>query len=641
MKLLRKKLKRYLVQYVFPLVVMGFVLAQMSGLFPQKNNLSLSRQFSGIPVLMNGRIKPLDTVARNSLMIISGKQNVRDKKEGTVIHAAEWLMDTLLHPEISDKHKVFLVHHPDLVLLIDGEEGKKYYSFTELLAHEDEITALAKTALSAEAEVRTAFERAVVHLYESMVLYYRLKNSLCSEGSRSIFQELTVLSRIIDKDNQLFETDRDHAAAFREYADYFQYIDDTALLRFIPAEDGTEWMTTGRSLIASLDSGTISPLAWELARMRDAYRNGNGGQLAESLTLYFSQLKKISGLHLERIRLECFLNGAQPFHQAMVLYVLALMTVLVSWFFLSPAWRSSALLFLGSAFVIHTFGLGTRIYLQGRPPVTNLYSSAVFIGWASVFFCFLLERIFRRGVAVAIGACVGFSTLVIAHHLSADGDTLEMMQAVLDSNFWLATHVVAITLGYSATFVAGFTGALFILRGVFTRSLLKIDVDNMQRMVYGTICFALLLSFTGTVLGGIWADQSWGRFWGWDPKENGALMIVIWNAVILHARYAGMIRARGLMVCAVIGNMITAFSWFGVNLLGVGLHSYGFLDKTFKGFLYFELSQLLIVVTALIPYNRWSSFNERAPNGPPLLKSIRHLFKKKGILYDQAGQSRI
>ena len=96
-----------------------------------------------------------------------------------------------------------------------------------------------------------------------------------------------------------------------------------------------------------------------------------------------------------------------------------------------------------------------------------------------------------------------------------------------------------------------------------------------------------LFSFVGTVLGGIWADQSWGRFWGWDPKENGALIIVLWNALILHLRWGGMIRERGLVVCAIGGNIVTSWSWFGVNMLGIGLHSYGFTDAAFKCLMFF------------------------------------------------------
>jgi ABC-type transport system involved in cytochrome c biogenesis permease subunit len=196
-----------------------------------------------------------------------------------------------------------------------------------------------------------------------------------------------------------------------------------------------------------------------------------------------------------------------------------------------------------------------------------------------------------------------------------------MMRAVLDTNFWLATHVLVVTLGYSATFVAGLLAVAYVFLGVFTPTLSQklgaTDVSKaLGKMVYGIICFATLFSFAGTVLGGIWADQSWGRFWGWDPKENGALIIVIWNAVILHARWGGMVKERGLMNLAIIGNIVTAFSWFGVNMLGVGLHSYGFMDSAFKWLMIFDASQILIVALGLLPLSIWKSFRASSPKPP-------------------------
>ena len=241
-----------------------------------------------------------------------------------------------------------------------------------------------------------------------------------------------------------------------------------------------------------------------------------------------------------------------------------------------------------AGFLIHTAGLVARMYLEERPPVTNLYSSAIFVGWGSVLIGILLERVYRNSIGTTVSTVLGSLTLVIAHHLAGKGDTMEMMRAVLNSNFWLSTHVVTITFGYSATFLAGFLACIFIIR--------RIEDQTAKSMVYGIICFATLFSFVGTVLGGIWADQSWGRFWGWDPKENGALMIVIWNAIILHSLWGGLVKTRGLLVMAVFGNIIPSFSWFGVNMLGVGLHSYGFIDSSFFWLSIFILSQLLIMV---------------------------------------------
>ena len=149
---------------------------------------------------------------------------------------------------------------------------------------------------------------------------------------------------------------------------------------------------------------------------------------------------------------------------------------------------------------------------------------------------------------------------------------MEMMRAVLDSNFWLATHVVTITIGYSGTFLAGGIAIGYTIRKHLVAAPDPDTTKSLESMVYGVVCFALFFSFVGTVLGGIWADQSWGRFWGWDPKENGALLIVLWNAIILHARSGKLVKERGTMAMVIFGNTITSFSWFGVNML-ISSHS--------------------------------------------------------------------
>jgi ABC-type transport system involved in cytochrome c biogenesis permease subunit len=314
---------------------------------------------------------------------------------------------------------------------------------------------------------------------------------------------------------------------------------------------------------------------------------------------------------------EFFFNQIEPFYKAMVIYIAALLLGCIFWINLSEPIRRTGFLLLVLAFVIHSTGLGFRMYLEGRPPVTNLYSSAIFIGWGACLLGLVLERIFRGGIGLVVAGFIGFTTLIIAHHLALSGDTMEMLRAVLDTNMWLATHVVIVTTGYASMFVAGILAIIYIVRGFFTRTLAPETAKALGRMVYGIVCFATLFSFVGTILGGIWADQSWGRFWGWDPKENGALLIVLWNAVILHARWGGMIRERGLMAMAVFGNIVTSFSWFGVNMLGIGLHSYGFMDKAFPWLIGFDISQVLLIVLALTPPRYWASFKDSIPPAPP------------------------
>jgi ABC-type transport system involved in cytochrome c biogenesis permease subunit len=214
-----------------------------------------------------------------------------------------------------------------------------------------------------------------------------------------------------------------------------------------------------------------------------------------------------------------------------------------------------------------------------------------------------MEAVFRIGIGNFVSAVAGIGTLIIAHFLAADGDTIKVLQAVLDTQFWLTVHVVTITLGYSAMFVAGLLGLASIAAALlrwFARSALPDFERILDRMIYGAICFAALFSLVGTVLGGLWADDSWGRFWGWDPKENGALIIVLWTAVVLHARAARIAGSRGMAILAVAGNIVTAWSWFGVNELGVGLHSYGFTEGVAGVLNLFWLTQLAVIAVATL-----------------------------------------
>ncbi|MEY2488721.1 MAG: hypothetical protein QOC70_663, partial [Verrucomicrobiota bacterium] len=375
-----------------------------------------------------------------------------------------------------------------------------------------------------------------------------------------------------------------------------------------PPQPQGEWHSIVESLVQSIAKGKIDPVARMYAQIGDAYRANDRSAFKQQVDLLARTLAKEQPSATKRTSFEFLFNQVDPFSHSMVLYVLAFLLACGSWLGWNRPLNRSAFYLLLLALAVHTFGLVSRMYLQERPPVTNLYSSAIFIGWGAVIVSLILERIFRDGIGAACAGAIGFITLIIAHHLAGSGDTLEMLQAVLDTNIWLATHVVAITTGYSAMFLAGMLAIIYIVRGVFTRSLKKETADSLTRMTYGVVCFATLFSFVGTVLGGIWADQSWGRFWGWDPKENGAVLIVLWCALILHARWGGFIRQRGLMIMAIFGNVVTSFSWFGVNMLGVGLHSYGFMQKAFPWLVGFIVSQLALMAVAAMPLERWRSF---------------------------------
>jgi len=552
--------------------------------------------FGRLPVLADGRLKPMDTIARTSLLMLQGRQRLA-AADGHELAPEEWLLDVLYRPAIADTYRIFRIDNPDVLSLFGLNQGDSAgqvrFSFAQLDSGLSELERQAQLAGPVDAAARTAFQRAVIELYSHLDYYNRLKYAVQTPDRVDLLADMESPARL---------------AADRPS---FEAMETFSLLRAIPPAapsvsiDG--WRSAGRSLLDSLSAGAVSPSVGFYAALGVAWRGHQPEAFNTLIQAYRAELSPRFAAALSRCAWEDFFNHAEPFYTSLILYVAAFLLAVISWLKWPAELGRAAFHLMALAFALATAGILTRMWLEGRPPVTNLYSSALFIGWGSVALCLILERINRNAVASSAGSLIGFGTLVIAHNLSLSGDTLEMMRAVLDSNFWLATHVVAVTTGYASTFLAGFLAIIYIVRGVLSRTLDRETADSLARMVYGIVCFATLFSFVGTVLGGIWADQSWGRFWGWDPKENGALIIVLWNAVILHCRWGGLVRQRGLMCLAIFGNIVTAWSWFGTNMLGIGLHSYGFTNAAFQGLIAFVALQLALIALGSVPLQKWRS----------------------------------
>ncbi|ACB76102.1 cytochrome c biogenesis protein [Opitutus terrae] len=599
--------------------------------------------FGRLPVVSNGRVKPFDTVARTSLLLLQGRQRVSTPTAGEFVSSpTEWLLDAVFHPEKADTYPTFAIDNTELLALVGKTEDdlrinydskvrqtlavlgflpsrQRRFAYVDLQPHLKTIDDQAKLAQPVEPAHRSAFQKAVLQLHGNLIHYQRLKYSLVPPENPDFLQDLAQFQSGLEAGVAAVRAreagqPHDAAAAQRtiELGLRFQAMSEMGMLLAVPPashqDEAGNWKTPGTALLNTFQSGRVDPFVLTYAGLARTWRTGQAKEFNEIVRLYRAQLEKTQPETLRKTDAETRFNFAQPFYTSMQLYAFAFIAAIISWLKWPDVLGRSAFWLVLVAWIVATVGIGTRMWLEGRPPVTNLYSSALFVGWGAVGLCLILEAVYRNAVGSVAAGVIGFATLLIAHHLSLGGDTLEMMRAVLDSNFWLATHVVVVTAGYSATFLAGFLAIIYVLRGVFTRSLDRATADSLARMVYGIVCFATLFSFAGTVLGGIWADQSWGRFWGWDPKENGALIIVIWNAVILHARWGGMIRQRGLMNLAIFGNIVTSWSWFGTNMLGVGLHSYGFTDAAFVALSLFVLSQLALIGLASLPLEKWRSF---------------------------------
>ncbi|MFO7725850.1 MAG: cytochrome c biogenesis protein CcsA [Oceanipulchritudo sp.] len=595
--------RKWVVGGVFLLAAALFVKDLLPPSYPDGWDLG---KLASIPVQEGGRIKPLDTIARTSLMMIAGRQSYQDA-EGGSHDAVEWFTELVLNPREASRREVFRIDHPDLVGLIGFQnEKRKYFSLAEIAPHLESLREQF-AEVPEESRLRTSYQKALAKLQNSLTLYDRTAYILVPPPVFGNAEQTYAMVERVLRDAASADPEAEDARnarnALQLFTGQFEQLAGSSSVQAIPprpGEDDMAWQSLGQVLLDALESGTLDPVLTFWADASTAFRNGDAPSFNAAMDSLHGLYSERSGERAAKTGFEYFFNTFSPFYYSMELYVIIFIIAAFSWMGWSRTLAKTAFWLLLIAFAVHTFGMGARIYIQARPPVTNLYSSAIFVSWAAIPLCLYLERRYFNGIASAAAALMGFATLIIAHHLSFSGDTLEMMRAVLDSNFWLATHVPTVTLGYSATFLAGLIAFIYIIRATLFGGVDKKMEQVISGMVYGAVCFALLFSFVGTVLGGIWADQSWGRFWGWDPKENGALMIVLWNALILHARWARVASTMGIMQLAIVGNIITAWSWFGTNMLGVGLHSYGFMDSAFFWLLAFIISQLAIIALGYV-----------------------------------------
>jgi ABC-type transport system involved in cytochrome c biogenesis permease subunit len=531
-----------------------------------------------------------------------------------------WLLDVISGRSVSFYHRVFRIENLEVLAMFGLEAREGYlYSLADLQPQTEKFGAeveLVRAKIDAGGtEGLTVYERKLMEFNRRLQSFLAVNEAFAHQDfpAKIPDEELEILRSNRDKIKDVLKGKLEQMFRKGNPPLVVPVSGDPLLAKTV---GDVEWLPYGIAYTSNylfstiLKDLTADPAVAGWTEILSAYEENKPAEFNVAVNKYRNLVSgmEIPGVSARRIGVEVYFNQFSPFFQAWILYIFAFVLSVLAWLGWNRPLSRAAFWLTVATFALHTVALGLRIYISGRPPVTNLYSSAVFIGWGCVALGLVLEIVFKLGVGNVIASIAGFATLFISFKLSGDGDTLAVMQAVLDTQFWLATHVTCITMGYATTFVTGLLGLFYVLCGVFTPRLNTELQKNVSRMIYGTLCFAIFFSFVGTVLGGLWADDSWGRFWGWDPKENGALIIVLWNALILHARWGAMVHERGMAVLAVVGNIVTSWSWFGVNELGIGLHSYGFTEGVLLALGLFVLSQLAVVGIGMLPRVMWRSF---------------------------------
>ena len=482
-----------------------------------------------IPLQDEGRIKPLDTFARNHLLAFYGKRSIKELDMG----ATDWIINLILNPENGRDQKIFNIRNPEVAssLFLDWTNEHKY-SFNQITPGLSEQSSMLEMIDQKDASDRTVYEK---QLYEI---------------SRNIlrFEEISYLKalKFIPPSNN---------SESGEWLSPFDFI-----LKGIPANENQE------AILNSLQMYLANRLA------------GNDLEMSSALNRYEMALSTFQGINVkvDNLKKETWMNRVNLFYISLGLYLLSFIFLSISWMIKPILLNRVAYLLLISGTVIHGYGIFLRMQIMERPPVTTLYESVIFVSLIIMALAVLLEYFRKDGLGIFVGSVSGSVLHYVGFSYAADGDTLGMLVAVLNSNFWLATHVTTITIGYGASLMAGCVGHLYLIQEI--RGVNSASLKSIFNNLFGITLLALFFTLFGTILGGIWADQSWGRFWGWDPKENGALLIVLWQLMMIHMRLSGLAKPKEFALGMALNNIIVALAWFGVNLLQVGLHSYGFDD---------------------------------------------------------------
>ena len=580
--------------------------------------------FKELPIQEDGRIKPIDSYARNQLLRFYGKSSLKndDKKA-----AIDWMKDVFSNPENSIDELVFNIRNPEVAVSLGLEKEEKHkYSFLDIINGLKDNQQLLESLTNKNQDQLTLVEKQIIEVYQNVILFDNIAHSMyCflpliyienptlkeymgiiddnpvsySFFMRNIEKFKVLLQDLLDtkeEDWNLSHIELSRIALQLQSLTQYHY---SQALKIIPSfeENDGRWLSPwelmdGRSLnnhqitLLSLYEKMIYNLVNENEFEVNNYSNKIIHEINNSSELFNDNL----------LAKETFYNKSNVFLLSLICYVIAFLLIGVYWMTNLSKVKLCSFVAILIGFMAHAYGLCLRMIIMQRPPVSTLYESILFVGFILVLFALIFELIRKDSLGILIGVIGGGLLHFVGLKYAAEGDTLGMLVAVLNSNFWLAIHVTTITIGYGVSIVAGLMGHIYLIFSFFKNDSKK-ELKKIFNNAYGLTLMALFFTMFGTILGGIWADQSWGRFWGWDPKENGALLIVLWHLMMLHLRVSGMVKPLGYAFGISLVNIIVAIAWFGVNLLNVGLHSYGFTDNVATNLFIFIFIELLFTTS--------------------------------------------
>src|SRR6476620_406018 len=516
------------------------------------------KQWGLVAIRDGGRRKPVDTFAKEALIRISGRSTYTDKS-GRRWQPNDLVLSALMETHDWKNEPIVLVSSGQLIDQLGLDKAQRRSSFAQLAG------AAELQRIATEAQALKSAEKPL----------NRVQQEALSVGDR-----LTLLTRLMD---------------------------GSALL-VVPAStnDTAPWVDpSGWSRYYS--ETQFAPVQPQLQAFATAYLNGAGFNFSRATNQLRENLRGLSPSiypQERQLRLEYFYNHFESFYRAIGCYGVALVILLAAHF----RKRGRALQMLGVAVAVlglafQAAGIIMRCMIAGRPPVTNMYESIIWVSFAVSLFGMIFFTRYRAPVYLLAALPVTLIALLLVHEMPiAMASSIDPLVPVLRDNFWLTIHVLTITLSYAAFALAMGFGHILLWRYARNPTAARADAP-MHFWLYRVLQLGVLLLAAGAILGGVWANDSWGRFWGWDPKETWALIALLCYILALHGRLAGWWTQFGLVVASVVCFLAVLMAWYGVNfVLGKGLHSYGFGigGETYVGT--FVVADLLFVAFAIWRY---------------------------------------
>ena len=523
-----------------------------------------SKQWGLLAIQDGGRRKPMDTFAKETLIRVTGRSAYTDKT-GQTWRPNDFVLSALTENHDWKNEPMVLISSGQLVEQLGLDKTQRRFSFAQLTGSSE------LQRLATEAQALKRAEKPLTRVQQEAL---------------SVSDRLALLARVMD---------------------------GRALL-IVPAStnETDPWVEPALGGSRYYADAQFAPIQTQLQTVANAYVQGDGFNLNRAANQLRENLRALSPSIYPRdqqLRLEYFYNHFEAFYRAIWCYGIALVILITA----HLCNRGRVLQNIGVAVAIiglafQAAGIVMRCMIAGRPPVTNMYESIIWVSFAVSFFGMIFFVRYRTPIYLLAALPVTLIALLLVHQMPiAMPSSIDPLVPVLRDNFWLTIHVLTITLSYAAFALAMGFGHILLWRYARNPAVARADAP-MHFWLYRVLQLGVLLLAAGTILGGVWANYSWGRFWGWDPKETWALIALLCYILALHGRLADWWTQFGLAVASVVCFLAVLMAWYGVNfVLGKGLHSYGFGIGGETYVAIFVALDLLFVAFAIWRYRRSTS----------------------------------